>query len=197
MIPIARRPARAAFGAGSASARGRPNEIRERPHPRMRRSRGHRGSGRGSDVAAAHRKDSGRRSPSPGAALTENLRYANVCSMTSQPRPLAQLQRALRTGNLEVALAAAASMPRVSLEDAFAICLLLRADGERYERACIRWLERFAAEVDRVTLADVQRVAAGFREIGAGAAARDLRSLDRVLRAHHLHRAADRVRSAL
>jgi hypothetical protein len=115
--------------------------------------------------------------------------------MTSQPRPLAQLQRAIRTGNLQLALTAAAGMPSVSLEDAFAICLLLRPEPDRYERACIRWLERLAAEVDGVTLVDVQRVAAGFREIAAGAGSRDLRQLERVLRTLDLHRAADRLRS--
>lgn len=46
-------------------------------------------------------------------------------------------------------------MERVSLEDAFAICLMLRVDQARYERACTRWIERFTGEVDGVTLMDL------------------------------------------
>jgi hypothetical protein len=83
--------------------------------------------------------------------------------LTAQPRPLAQLQRAIRTGNLALALHAASGMERVSLEDAFAICLLLRAERDRYERACVRWIERFASEVDGVTLMDVYQAARVFQ----------------------------------
>ena len=73
--------------------------------------------------------------------------------MTAPGHPLARLQRALRTGNAWLALDAARELERVPLADAFGICLLLREDQRRYDRACVRWLERFAAEVEGATLA--------------------------------------------
>jgi hypothetical protein len=107
------------------------------------------------------------------------------------------LQRAIRTGDAALALRAAGEMERVDLEDAFAICLLLRTDQPRFERACVRWLERFAAEVDGVTLSDVQQVASGFQLIFARVVPRDLRPMDRLLRRRQLHRAADRLTTVL
>ncbi|MGN6379327.1 MAG: hypothetical protein ACTHNU_10285 [Gaiellales bacterium] len=104
--------------------------------------------------------------------------------------PRSQLQRAIRTDDAALALRAAADRPDVDLEDAFAICLLLRGDKRRYERACIRWLERFAAEVHRVSLADVQQVAHGFQAIRADPRRRDLTPVIAVLDLHRLHRAA-------
>jgi hypothetical protein len=75
--------------------------------------------------------------------------------MAAQPHPRAVLQRAIRTGDAALALRAAGELERVDLEAAFAICLLLRADQARYDRACVRWLERFAAEVEGATLSGV------------------------------------------
>jgi hypothetical protein len=51
----------------------------------------------------------------------------------SWPHPNSVLPRANRTGDTALALRAAAELPRVDIEDAFAICLLLRADRARYE----------------------------------------------------------------
>ena len=67
--------------------------------------------------------------------------------MTAQGRPYARLKRALGTGNPNIALAAAAELPRVDLADALVLCLLLRDDGERFERAIVRWHARFCLEV--------------------------------------------------
>jgi hypothetical protein len=36
---------------------------------------------------------------------------------------------------------------------------MLRNDRRRYDRACVRWLERYTAEVDDAMLADVQQIA--------------------------------------
>ncbi len=57
-------------------------------------------------------------------------------------------------------LAAAQELPRVALDDALQICLVLRdGDRERYERAAVRWLGRFALEASSVTI-EALRVAA-------------------------------------
>ena len=109
--------------------------------------------------------------------------------MTAQGHPLSRLQRALRTGNAWLALDAARELDRVPLTDAFGVCLLLRNDQGRYDRACVRWLERFAAEVEGPTLGDVQMVAEGFQAIRDGARAGEVEGLVEVLSAHRLHRA--------
>ena len=66
-------------------------------------------------------------------------RHANIRSyMTSHGSPYARFQRALRIGRLSTVRAAAAELPRIDLDDALAICLLIeRQDGERYERAVV------------------------------------------------------------
>jgi hypothetical protein len=57
--------------------------------------------------------------------------------------------------------AAALELPQVALDDALRICLVLRGgDPERYERAAVRWLGRFALEARGVTIEDL-RTAAG------------------------------------
>ena len=107
-----------------------------------------------------------------------------MCSMTARGHPLARLQRAFRTGNAWLALDAASELERVPLADAFGICLLLREDQRRYDRACVRWLERFAAEVEGATLGDVQMVAEGFQAIRGGARVGDVEGMVEVLGAH-------------
>ncbi len=43
--------------------------------------------------------------------------------------------------------------PRIALDDALRICFVLRdGDSERYERAAVRWLGRFALEATQVTI---------------------------------------------
>ena len=45
--------------------------------------------------------------------------------MTSDGSPYARFQRALRIGRLSLVRAAAAELPRVELDDALSICLLI------------------------------------------------------------------------
>jgi hypothetical protein len=117
--------------------------------------------------------------------------------MGAQAHPNSVLQRAIRTGDAALALRAASQLQRVDLEDAFAICLLLRADQARFDRACVRWLERYAAEVEGATLGDVQQIASGFQLICARVVPRDLRRMEQLLRRRQLHRAADRLTTML
>jgi hypothetical protein len=77
--------------------------------------------------------------------------------MTSEGSPYARFQRALRIGRLSLVRAAAAELPRVELDDALSICLLIsEQDTERYERAAVRWLARLSLEVPTVRIEDLR-----------------------------------------
>lgn len=80
--------------------------------------------------------------------------------MTSDGNPYARFRRALETGNETLVTAAALELPRVALDDALRICLVLRGgDAGRYERAAVRWLGRFALEGRSVTIDDLRLAA--------------------------------------
>ena len=114
--------------------------------------------------------------------------------MTSQGSPYARFQRALRIGRLPMVRAAAAELPRVDLDDALAICLLIeRQDGERYERAVVRWLARMALEVPTVGIEDLREALVAFQALPHNpAAARE--ALAAVCDRHGLRRAVGRLR---
>ena len=80
--------------------------------------------------------------------------------MTSDGNPYARFRRALATGNEALVTAAALELPRIALDDALRICLVLRGgDPDRYERAAVRWLGRFALEARNVTIDDLRSAA--------------------------------------
>lgn len=80
--------------------------------------------------------------------------------VTSDGNPYARFRRALETGNETLVTAAARELPRIGLEDALRICLVLRGgDPVRYERAAVRWLGRFALEAREVTIEDLRQAA--------------------------------------
>jgi hypothetical protein len=114
----------------------------------------------------------------------------------SQGHAYAQFQRALKTGNAFLAMEAARELKHVPLEDALGLCLLLRGDRSRYQRAAAKWLARFYAEVEGVTLTDIRELA---ELLGA------LPTHDRVagaelaehLDTRGLHRCANRVRELI
>ena len=86
--------------------------------------------------------------------------------MTSQGSAYARFQRALKTGNLTLIRNAAAELPRMDLDDALAVCVVIRqAEPERFQRAALRWLARFCVERGGVTLAQVQAAAWAFDNI--------------------------------
>lgn len=67
---------------------------------------------------------------------------------------------ALDAGDLQRVQQLATSVGAVKLDDALRICILLRdGDRDRYERAAVRWLGRFALEARGVTIDDVQDAA--------------------------------------
>ena len=80
--------------------------------------------------------------------------------VTSDGNPYTRFRRALETGNEALVTAAALELPRVALDDALRICLVLRGgDAARYERAAVRWLGRFALEARDATIDDLRMAA--------------------------------------
>ena len=80
--------------------------------------------------------------------------------MTRQGSAYGRFRRALERGNLQLVRAAAGELPTIRLDDALRVCLLIRdRDPDRYERAALRWVARFAVEAREASLADVQAAA--------------------------------------
>ena len=80
--------------------------------------------------------------------------------MTAYGTPYSRFRRALDSGNEVLILSAARQLPRVALTDALRICLVLRdGDPDRYERAAVRWLGRFALEARDVTVNAIRAAA--------------------------------------
>jgi hypothetical protein len=78
--------------------------------------------------------------------------------------PYAAFQRALRNGNLPLALGEARHLPRLGAADALALLLLIREKApERYGRAAARWLARWLAETPDADLEDGIFVLAALR----------------------------------
>jgi hypothetical protein len=91
--------------------------------------------------------------------------------VTSDGNPYSRFRRALETGNAALVTAAALELPRIALDDALRICLVLRGgDPERYERAAVRWLGRFALEARNVTIDDLRLAADALDALPARAA---------------------------
>jgi hypothetical protein len=100
--------------------------------------------------------------------------------MTSDGNPYARFRRALVTGNEATVLAAARELPQIALDDALRICLVLRGgDPERYERAAVRWLGRFALEARGATIDDL-RLAANALDVLPQAASDAMERLQRL-----------------
>jgi hypothetical protein len=93
--------------------------------------------------------------------------------LTSQGSPYTIFKRALRRGDLAGIRAAAAELPRVPLDDAFAICLLiLEQQPTRYERAALRWLGRLLAERHHLALRHAELTAGHLAALADPARAR-------------------------
>jgi hypothetical protein len=80
--------------------------------------------------------------------------------------PYPMFREALAVGNLRHALRLAKELPTVALSDAAKLLALMandeQGDPDRFERAAIRWLNRFTSEVKGVTL---QHAAAAVRAL--------------------------------
>jgi hypothetical protein len=97
------------------------------------------------------------RGPRSAASVRSGSEHVFV---TSEGSPYGRFRRALATGNETLVIAAARELPRISLDDALRVCLVLR-DGEpdRFERAAVRWLGRFALEAKGATMDDLRAAA--------------------------------------
>ena len=88
--------------------------------------------------------------------------------MTSEGSAYRRFRRALETGNELLVLTAARELPQIALDDALRICLVLRdGERERYDRAAVRWLGRFALEGRAVTIRDLRLAAAALEQLPA------------------------------
>ncbi|HEY2320259.1 MAG TPA: hypothetical protein VGH67_18270 [Solirubrobacteraceae bacterium] len=73
--------------------------------------------------------------------------------MSEHATPYGRFRRAVDSGSEVLILSAARQLPRVALSDALRICLVLHdGDPDRYERAAVRWVGRFALEAREVTV---------------------------------------------
>lgn len=82
--------------------------------------------------------------------------------------PRARFQRAVERRNLPLAEAAAHEVGRLALGDALCLLLLIAEKApEKFERAAVRWVGRFAVETSGVRVPDLQLLlgaVAGLRE---------------------------------
>jgi hypothetical protein len=103
--------------------------------------------------------------------------------MTSQGTARGRFQRAIHARHVENAEMAAREMGSVSLADALLLCeLLASTDPKRYERAALRWLQRFIDE-RLPPLTEVALAAAALAELRHGRRSAGTETLKRLL--HH------------
>jgi hypothetical protein len=102
--------------------------------------------------------------------------------MTSQGSAHGRFTRAIHARNVLNAEMAAREMGGLSLADALMLCeLLARTDPARYERAALRWLERFIDE-RLPPLTEVALAASALAELRHGRRYAGVEALKRLLR---------------
>ena len=102
--------------------------------------------------------------------------------MTSQGTAHGRFQRAIHRRHVQAAEMAAREMGGLSLADALPLCeLLAKTDPSRYERAALRWLQRF---IDERTppLTEVSLAASALAELRHGKRNVGIETLRRLLR---------------
>ena len=103
-------------------------------------------------------------------------------AMTAQATAQTRFQRAIHQGDVQAAETAARELPGLPLYDALALCeLFAKRDPARYERAALRWLQRFLDE--RVPpLVEVALAASALAELRHGQRAVGVEALKRLVR---------------
>src|SRR6476659_8787655 len=102
--------------------------------------------------------------------------------MTSQGTPHGRFQRAIHRRHVQAAEMAALEMGGLSLADALSLCeLLANADPARYERAALRWLQRFIDE-RLPPLTELALAASALAELRRGKRAVGVDALKRIVR---------------
>jgi hypothetical protein len=82
--------------------------------------------------------------------------------------PYPRFRAAIDAGDLEFIRRHSEEFAPVRLSDALQICLLLRDQHpERFERAAVRWLGRFALEARKATIEDVRLAASALDSLAA------------------------------
>jgi hypothetical protein len=72
---------------------------------------------------------------------------ANICSVTAQPHAHVRFRRAIERRALWLAEDAARELPNLALEDLLQLVHLYAERGSpKYERAALRWLDRYLSE---------------------------------------------------
>jgi hypothetical protein len=101
--------------------------------------------------------------------------------MTSQGTAHGRFQSAIHRRDVQAAEMAAREMGGLSLADALVLCeLLASADPARYERAALRWLQRFIDE-RLPPLTEVSLAAAALAELRHGNRNAGIETLKRLL----------------
>jgi hypothetical protein len=89
--------------------------------------------------------------------------------VTAQPRALVRFRRAIQRRALWLAEDAARELPNLPLEDALQLVHLYAERGSpKYEKATLRWLERYLAEAEP-TLVQFARLAGALARLADGA----------------------------
>jgi hypothetical protein len=102
--------------------------------------------------------------------------------MTSQGKAHGRFQRAIHRRHVQAAEMAAREMGGLSLGDALSLCeLLANVDPARYERAALRWLQRFIDE-RLPPLPEVALAASALAELRHGSRNVGVETLKRLLR---------------
>ena len=102
--------------------------------------------------------------------------------MTSRGTAHERFQRAIHRRHAQAAEMAAREMGGLSLEEALSLCALMaELDPARYERAALRWLQRFIDE-RLPPLAEVALAASALREVRRGDRADGIETLRRLQR---------------
>jgi hypothetical protein len=96
-----------------------------------------------------------------------------------------------RPRDATAALSAAGELRHVGLVEALELCLLLRDDGPRFDRAIVRWHARYATETAGVTAHEAQAVLALLAALRGPTRASAARSLAELVCRRGLERACE------
>jgi hypothetical protein len=104
-----------------------------------------------------------------------------------------RFRRALALGNPTLIRAAAAELPRIGLDDALGICLvLLDAEPERFPAAAARWHVRLCSE-HRLAIEEADLALGALRALPGVRPEAAVAALGGICRAHGLRGADDRL----
>lgn len=117
-------------------------------------------------------------------------------TMTSQGSPYARFKRSLATGNGALVRAAAAELPRLSLEDSLAVCLVLRnSEPAVFQRAIVRWHALLCRQARGIGAREAQLALAALQALDGPAALPAARVLEELTALYELPRAAGVLRA--